>query len=74
VRIQMVDQPGMPKPSIAVLHAVYDYLPLVRVWFALHGTLSIANFIFQNSLSSAVKGRPREGKPVQKKVINVKAA
>jgi hypothetical protein len=64
----------MPKPSIAVVRAVYDYLPLVRVWFALHGTPSIANFICQNCLSWAVKGRLREGKPVQKKVINVKAA
>jgi hypothetical protein len=37
--------------------AVYDYLRPVRVWFALHGALSIANFICQNSPSRAVNGR-----------------
>jgi hypothetical protein len=37
--------------------AVYDYLRLVRVWFALHGALSIANFICRNSPPRAVNGR-----------------
>jgi hypothetical protein len=37
--------------------AVYDYLRPVRVWFALHGALSIANFICRNSPSRAVNGR-----------------